>query len=135
VPDALDWDSALERWRDEVDEPQWVTLAEAEKAAGVSRSALRNWYRNGEIPSRLEPGPNGEQRLVPLDWVMERASRTRRGSRGEETFGNLVDVLARQLDRTEERADRAEAALRKALERAAEAEAEVRVLRERIDQR
>ena len=128
----LDWDSALEQWRNEVDEPQWITLAEAEKAAGVSRSALRNWYRNGEIPSRLEPGPNGEQRLVPLDDVLERAGRTRRSSpRDEDTFRHLVDVLAQQIDRAEARAERAEAALRDALARAAAAEGELRALRER----
>src|SRR5262245_64606959 len=45
---------------------------------GVSRSALRAWYRNGEIPSRLADGPNGPQRLVPLDAVIDRAARSPR---------------------------------------------------------
>ena len=51
-----------------------MPLAVAEAEAGVSRSALRAWYRNGEIPSRLVDGPNGPQRLVPLDAVIDRAA-------------------------------------------------------------
>ena len=51
----------------------WVTLAEAAEATGASRSTLRAWYRRGEIPSRLEDGPHGPERLVPLDAVIERA--------------------------------------------------------------
>ncbi|MDQ1402037.1 MAG: hypothetical protein QOG03_353 [Actinomycetota bacterium] len=49
---------------------RWVTLAEAEKAASVSRSALRTWYRSGRIPSRMVDGPHGPQRVVPLDAVL-----------------------------------------------------------------
>src|SRR5688572_4469991 len=52
----------------------WVTLAEAERQASVSRSTLRTWYRTGQIASRLMPGPHGLQRLVPLDVVLERAA-------------------------------------------------------------
>jgi hypothetical protein len=51
----------------------WVTLAEAGEVTGASRSTLRAWYRKGEIPSRLEDGPHGPERLVPLDAVLERA--------------------------------------------------------------
>jgi hypothetical protein len=51
-----------------------VTLAKAEAETGVSRSALRSWYRNGEIQSRLVDGPNGPQRLVQLGAVIERAA-------------------------------------------------------------
>jgi hypothetical protein len=46
-------------------------VGQAEAETGVSRSALRSWYRNGEIPSRLVDGPNGPQRLVPFDLVVE----------------------------------------------------------------
>jgi len=56
----------------------WVTLAEAAEATGASRSTLRAWYRRGEIPSRLEDGPHGPERLMPLDAVIERAQRSPR---------------------------------------------------------
>lgn len=49
---------------------RWVSLAAAEKAASVSRSALRTWYRSGRIPSRMDDGPHGPQRMVPLDAVL-----------------------------------------------------------------
>ena len=68
-----DWEDRLARWQNELelfeqlDETPWVTLAKAEAETGVSRSALRSWYRNGEIQSRLVDGPNGPQRLVQLD--------------------------------------------------------------------
>ena len=74
---ATDWDGRLEAWRDELDllarldDAHWVPLAVAEAETGVSRSALRSWYRNREIPSRLVDGPNGPQRLVPLTAVIE----------------------------------------------------------------
>src|SRR3954463_15363700 len=99
----LDWDAVLEQWTAEVQDVAWITLAEAEQVAGVSRSALRKWYRNGDIPSRLEPGPNGEQRMVPLDAVVERAGRIRRPTRpgADATQQHLVELLSQQLDRTE----------------------------------
>ena len=75
--DELDWERALEAWASEP-EGTWVTLAEAERRAGVSNSALRSWYRSGQVPSRLVDGPHGVQRLVPLDAVVERASRSPR---------------------------------------------------------
>ena len=70
-----EWDDRLDAWRDELellarlDDTPWVPLAIAEAEAGVSRSALRAWYRNGEIASRLVDGPHGPQRLVPLQAV------------------------------------------------------------------
>jgi predicted site-specific integrase-resolvase len=50
-----------------------VTLERAATSTGVSRAALRSWYRTGQIPSRLVDGPHGPQRLVPLDLVVSRA--------------------------------------------------------------
>ena len=73
-----EWDDRLGAWRDELellarlDDTPWVPLAIAEAEAGVSRSALRAWYRNGEIASRLVDGPHGPQRLVPLQAVLDR---------------------------------------------------------------
>ncbi len=83
----------------------WVTLAEAAETAGVSKSALRAWFRNGEIPARIEDGPHGPQRLVPLDSVLERAgdtagharSRRSRAGRPDDTVRQLVGALMDQL--------------------------------------
>src|SRR3954471_9586999 len=97
---ASDWDDRLSRWRDELElfaqleETPWVTLAQAEAETGVSRSALRSWYRNGEIPSRLVDGPNGPQRLVPLDAVVARAARSPRIQRRAEREVGLEAQVA-----------------------------------------
>jgi hypothetical protein len=107
---ANDWDERLERWRDELElfaqleESPWVPLARAEAETGVSRSALRSWYRNGEIPSRLVDGPNGPQRLVPLDAVVERAARSPRIQRRAEREVSLeaqVELLRHRVDQLE----------------------------------
>ncbi len=82
MSDGLDWEKALQEWSAEPEgdysERQWVTLAEAERQAGVSNSALRSWYRSGQVPSRLVDGPHGVQRLVPLDAVVQRAAQSPR---------------------------------------------------------
>ena len=77
MADELDWEQALEAWSAEP-EGTWVTLAEAERQAGVSNSALRSWYRSGQVPSRLVDGPHGVQRLVPLEAVVQRAAQSPR---------------------------------------------------------
>ncbi|HVF32062.1 MAG TPA: hypothetical protein VM933_03395 [Acidimicrobiales bacterium] len=138
-------------------EATWVPLAEAERRSGVSRSTLRAWYRTGQVASRLTPGPHGLQRLVPLDLVLDKASRSpRTGLRppAPET-GAVVEAaveaeeappmstpealvrlaeLAKEAateraEAAERRAVAAEAALQRAIERAAAAEAELRLLR------
>ncbi|HYQ68391.1 excisionase [Actinophytocola sp.] len=105
-----DWDERLSRWRDELElfaqleETPWVTLAQAEQETGVSRSALRAWYRNGEIESKLVDGPNGPQRLVPLDAVVERASRSPKIQRRAEREVSLeaqVMLLRHRVDQLE----------------------------------
>jgi hypothetical protein len=105
-----DWETRLERWQAEVElfaqleGTPWVVLAEAEAETGVSRSALRSWYRNGEIPSRLVDGPNGPQRLVPLDAVVARAARSPRIQRRAEREVGLeaqVALLRHRLDQLE----------------------------------
>lgn len=105
-----DWDARLDQWRDELallaqlDDSHWVPLAVAEAEAGVSRSALRSWYRNREIPSRLVDGPNGPQRLVPLDAVVERAAKSPRLQRRAEREISLeaqVALLRRHVDELE----------------------------------
>src|SRR4051812_8290210 len=135
------WEAAVAAWKTELDLQGWVTLAEAEAATGVSRSALRSWYRKGEVPSRVEAGRHGPQRMVELEAVLERVARSPRLSRRSGTSGppvddgsvrTLIDLLAAQIDRAEARAATAEAALRAAVERAAAAEAERDVLRRLI---
>jgi transposase len=105
-----EWEARLDAWRDELEllaraeGTTWVPLAEAEEQAGVSRSALRSWYRNGEIRSRLVDGPHGPQRLVPLEAVLERAERStriRRRAEREISLEAQVALLRSQVDRLE----------------------------------
>src|ERR1700710_822118 len=109
---ASNWEDRLEMWRQELDlmaqldDTRWVPIAVAEAEAGVSRSALRAWYRNREIPSRLVDGPNGPQRLVPLDAVVERASKSPRLQRRAEREISLeaqVALLQHRIDQLERR--------------------------------
>jgi transposase len=105
-----EWEDRLSRWQDELrlfaqlEDTPWVSLAQAEAETGVSRSALRSWYRNGEIESRLVDGPNGPQRLVPLDAVVERAARSPRIQRRAEREIGLeaqVTLLRHRIDQLE----------------------------------
>src|SRR5207342_1427410 len=116
-----EWDDRLAAWRDELellaklDDMPWVPLAIAEAEAGVSRSALRAWYRNGEIPSRLVDGPHGPQRLVPLQAVLDRAAQSARIQRRAEREVSMeaqltllrhrVDQLELRLTALEDRSD------------------------------
>lgn len=105
-----EWEDRLAKWRDELElfaqleDTPWVTLAQAEAETGVSRSALRAWYRNGELRSRLVDGPNGPQRLVPLDAVVERAAKSPRIQRRAEREVSLeaqVTLLRHRVDQLE----------------------------------
>jgi hypothetical protein len=75
----MDWEDRLDEWELELqlnaqlDGSEWVTLERAAAETGVSRAALRTWYRTGQIASRLVDGPHGPQRLVPRDVVAARA--------------------------------------------------------------
>ena len=59
----MDWEDRLDDWELELelnaqlDGSDWVTLERAAAETGVSRAALRSWYRTGQIPSRLATGP------------------------------------------------------------------------------
>ena len=98
------WEDRLARWKAEVelfaqlDDLPWVPLAVAEAETGASRSALLSWYRSGQLPSRLVDGPNGPERLVPLDAVVERAARSPRNQRRAQ-----VALLSHRLDQLERR--------------------------------
>lgn len=123
---SIDWDaltSALEEWDDDTQDT-WVTIAEAEAAAGVSRSALRAWYRAEEIPSRVVPGRHGPTRLVPLDAVVARAAESgrtgRRARRADADGGGLGDVV--------------ESVVRALTAETVEARAEAAVLAHRVDE-
>ena len=79
--DALE--AVVQAWASDLhadaeDGATWVTLAEAEAASGASRSALRSWYRSGALPSRLEDGPFGPQRVVPVEAVLDRVRQSAR---------------------------------------------------------
>jgi len=105
---VTDWEDRLDDWELElelsaqVQESDWVTLERAAADTGASRAALRNWYRTGQIPSRLVDGPHGPQRLVPLALVAARAEESPR--------------------------------LRKTAQRRLADEAEMEILRHRVDQ-
>jgi transposase len=105
-----EWDERLDAWRDELellaklDDTPWVPLAIAESEAGVSRSALRAWYRDGEIASRLVDGPHGPQRLVPLQAVLDRAAqsaRIQRRAEREVTLEAQLTLLRHRVDQLE----------------------------------
>src|SRR6202453_5033918 len=105
---AMDWEDRLDEWEMELElsaqlgDSEWGKLEKAAAETGVSRAALRTWYRTGQIPSRLVDGPHGPQRLVPLAVVAERAEASPR--------------------------------LRKTTERRLSDEAQLEILRHRIDQ-
>jgi transposase len=103
-----DWEDRLDQWELELElsaqleGSDWVPLDKAAADTGVSRAALRNWYRTGQIASRLIDGPHGPQRLVPLSVVAARAEASPR--------------------------------LRKSAERRLDSEAQLEILRHRVDQ-
>ena len=65
---------------------------------------MRNWYRTGQIPSRLEDGPHGPQRLVPLALVAARAEaspRLRRTAERRLADEAQVEILRHRVDQLE----------------------------------
>lgn len=107
-------EQAVARWAGDFERGElWVTLAQAEQASGASRSALRSWYRSGQLASELVEGPHGPQRLVPLEAVLERVNQSARLRRKLEQ-DDLADVAARLAA--------AEAGLRRLTARVAELE-------------
>src|SRR5215472_16221992 len=67
---AMDWEDRLDEWElqleltAQLEGSDWVTLERAAAETGVSRAALRNWYRTDQIPSRLVDGPHGPRRRL-----------------------------------------------------------------------
>ena len=117
----MDWEDRLDEWGLELElsahleGSDWVTLEKAAEETGVSRAALRTWYRTGQIPSRLVDGPHGPQRLVPLAMVAERAEASPRlrktaerrlaGEAQLEILRHRVEQLERRLAALESRAE------------------------------
>lgn len=107
---TTEWEERLAAWQAELEllaqleDTPWVPLAQAEAEVGVSRSALRSWYRGSEIRSRLVDGPNGPQRLVPLNDVVARAAKSPRLQRRAEREIGLeaqVALLRHRVDQLE----------------------------------
>jgi hypothetical protein len=108
----MSWDDRLDQWDVELElaarleDSDWVTLEEASLRTGVSRAALRTWYRGDLIPSRLADGPHGPQRLVPLAMVVARAEaspRLRRASERRLEAEAQLDLLRHRIDQLEAR--------------------------------
>ncbi len=106
----VNWEDRLEQWRSELDLFErldgWVSLVEASERTGVSRSALRTWYRSGQVRSRLIDGPHGPQRLVHVDEVAARADaspRIKAKTERELALEAQVALLRHRLDQVEHR--------------------------------
>ncbi len=106
----VDWEDRLDAWELELElaagleSSEWVTLERAAAQTGASRAALRNWYRTGQIPSRLADGPHGPQRLVPLALVAERAQaspRLRRSIERRLADQAQLEILRHRVDQLE----------------------------------
>jgi transposase len=106
----MEWEDRLDEWELErelaarLEDSDWVTLDRAAAETGVSRAALRSWYRSGQIPSRLVDGPHGPQRLVPLAPVAARAEaspRLRRTTERRIADQAQVEILRHRVDQLE----------------------------------
>src|SRR5580700_3644508 len=109
-PLVMEWEDRLDDWELELelaaqlDGSDWVTLERAAAETGVSRAALRSWYRTGQIPSRLVGGPHGPQRLVPLALVATRAEsspRLRRTAQRRLAEEAQLEILRHRVDQLE----------------------------------
>src|SRR5215468_8843143 len=103
----MDWEDRLDDWEVELElsaqlqGSDWVTLDRAAADTGVSRAALRSWYRTNQIPSRLVDGPHGPQRLVPLAVVATRAEaspRLRRTAQRRLAEEAQLEILRHRVD-------------------------------------
>ena len=106
----MDWEDRLDEWEVELElsarleGSDWVSLDRAAAETGVSRAALRNWYRTGQIPSRLVDGPHGPQRLVPLSVIAARAEaspRLRRSAERRIADEAQLEILRHRVDQLE----------------------------------
>src|SRR6516162_8477996 len=117
----MDWEDRLDDWELELelgarlDGSDWVTLERAAAETGVSRAALRTWYRNGQIASRMVDGPHGPQRLVPLEVITARAEaspRLRKTAERRLADEAQLEILRHRVDQLELRLTELERKLR-----------------------
>lgn len=122
----MDWEDRLDEWELELElsarleGSDWVTLERAAAETGVSRAALRTWYRTEQIPSRLVDGPHGPQRLVPLAMVAARAEaspRLRRSAERRLADEAQLEILRHRVDQLELRVAALEGRLQRGEER------------------
>ncbi len=79
--------------RAEIGQDGWVSVSDAAQQAGVSTSAVRQWYRSGKLPTRRRNGP-GSAFLVPLDEAMRLAHPARRKADvGDDTLDDSTTDL------------------------------------------
>ncbi len=106
----MDWEDRLDDWEiqlelnAQIEGSDWVTLERAAADTGVSRAALRTWYRSGQLPSRLVDGPHGPQRLVPLTLVAARAEaspRLRHTAQRRLADEAQIEILRHRIDQLE----------------------------------
>src|ERR1700735_5191811 len=106
----VDREGRVDAWELELDlaaqleGSDWVTLERAAADTGASRAVLRNWYRTGEIPSRLVDGAHGPQRLVPLAGGAARAEgspRLRRAAQRRLADESQLEILRHRVDQLE----------------------------------
>jgi len=117
----MEWDQRLQQWAvelelaEQLESDRWVTLARAEQITGASRSALRSWYRDGRVRSRMVDGPHGPQRLVAAQDVIDAAGRSphiQRRTQRELTLEGRVALLSSRLADVETRLAAMEAGLK-----------------------
>jgi hypothetical protein len=112
--DDVPWHELTPAWEVEATTaaPTWISLADAEARVGVSRSALRSWFRSGQVPSRLVDSRHGPQRMVSLDAVVDRAQQSprlqRRAARALTMEAEVV-LLHHRLAELEQRVSELEA--------------------------
>jgi len=61
------------RIRDEMREPEWLTLGQAARYLGVAQSTIRKWSDNGRVRVYKTPGRHRRYRLDDLDAFLERS--------------------------------------------------------------
>src|ERR1700749_2074631 len=107
---SVEWEDRLDDWELELelgarlDGSDWVTLEKAAAQTGVSRAALRTWYRDGQIPSRLVDGPHGPQRLFPPPVVAqppEASPRVRKAPEPRLADEAQLELLRHRVDQLE----------------------------------
>jgi transposase len=93
------WEDVLAQLATDPPDESWVTVAEASRATGLSKSTLRSWYRAGAVPSQMIAGVHGPERLVRLDAVVERSLASARGRRQLEHVRSLEAEVESLRDR------------------------------------